>query len=81
MSVTVDPEIVTDQSAYRIIFTGMQSATDLHIRAVLNTIRNDRLRKTFFDFLQSEINLYDKFVKYGKAKGWLHIVPTYITVG
>jgi len=77
MSVTIDPEIMTDKSAYRTIFTGMQSATSLHTRAVIDTIRNDPLRTVFFDFLKEELNFYDKLVKYGKVKGWLHIVPTF----
>ncbi len=81
MSVTVDPEIITDKSAFRTIFTGMQAAINLHTRAVIETIRNDPLRKIFFDFLKNELNFYDKFVKYGKIKGWLHIIPTLKNMG
>jgi len=81
MASTIDPEIMTDKFAFRSIFTGMQSATNLHIRAVINTIRNDPLRSIFFDFLKKELNLYDKFLKYGKIKGWLHVVPTFRHIG
>ena len=77
MKSKVDPEIMEDKFVYRTIFTGLQFATELHIRAVIGTIRNDSLREIFFDYLKTELNTYDKFVKYGKLKGWLHVVPMY----
>lgn len=77
MPIIIDPEVMSDLFAYRTIFTGMQSAMRLHIRAVVETIRNDPLRKIFFEFLEIELNLYDKYVVYGKAKGWLHVVPIF----
>ena len=71
----IDPEIMEDKFAYRRIFKGLQEAIDLHIRAVVESIRNDSLRDLFFDFLQEELDLYDAFLKYGKVKGWSHISP------
>jgi len=71
----VDPEIFTDKFAYRHILKGMQEAVDLHIRAVIETTRNDSLGKLFMDLLKSEFDMYNKMLKYGKAKGWTHVVP------
>ncbi|MFW6410316.1 MAG: DUF3231 family protein [Halanaerobiales bacterium] len=75
--ITIDPEVIEDRFLYRRILDGIQGSVDLHIRAVLETTRNDSLREIFFDFLQEELGLYNSFLKYGKAKGWVHIVPRY----
>lgn len=73
----VDPESIEDKFIYRIIFKGIQDAIDLHIRSVLETIRNDSLRGTFLDLYKKEVSLFDKYLKYGKIKGWTHIMPLY----
>ena len=74
---TIDPETMEDRFVYRTIQKAMQDAVDLHIRAVVETIRNDSLRRLFLDYLKDELNLFDKFVKYGKVKGWIHVEPMY----
>ena len=51
----IDPEIIEDKFAYRRIFKGLQEAVDLHVRAVVETIRNDSVRNMFFNFLQEEL--------------------------
>ncbi len=73
----IDSETMEDKFAYRTIQKEMQDAIDLHIRAVVETIRNDNLRGLFFEYLKDELDLYDKFVKYGKLKGWLRVEPMY----
>lgn len=73
----IDADSMEDRFIYRIIQKAMQDAIDLHIRAVVETIRNDNLRGLFLDYLKDELDLYDKFVKYGKLKGWLRVEPMY----
>ena len=73
----VEPETAEDSYMYQVILSGMQSAIDLHVRAVLETIRNDWLRGVFFQLLEDELEMHEKILKYGKAKGWIIVVPIY----
>ncbi len=73
----IDPEIMEDKFVYRVILANIGSAINLHIRAVIETIRNDSLREVFFKFLKSELDVYNNLLKYGKLKGWNHVVPMY----
>jgi len=73
----IDPEAMEDQLIYRILLTGIQNSIDLHMRAVLETVRNDGLRKHFIDLFKAEMTSYDRFLKYGKAKGWTKVPPMY----
>lgn len=56
---------------YEVILSGMQSAIDLHVRAVIETIRNDSLRRIFYQLFQAELKMHERILKYGKAKGWI----------
>ena len=67
---TIDPEILENRFVFRSIFSNIQGAVDLHVRAVLETIRNDSLRGIFLDFLKKEMDAYDGMIKYGNTKGW-----------
>ncbi len=73
----VDPGVLEDKFLYRNILTGIQGSIGLHVRAAIETIRNDALRKMFMDYLKGELSTYKNYCKYGKAKGWLKVVPTY----
>ncbi len=73
----IDPEAMQDQFMYRTLLSGIQESVDLHMRAVLQTVRNDSLREVFIELLKAEMKMYDKFLKYGKAKGWTKIPPMY----
>jgi len=73
----VDPEIMEDQFMYRVLLTGIQGSVDLHMRSVLETVRNDGLRKIFIDLFKIEMNNYDRALKYGKAKGWIKTPPMF----
>ena len=77
MEVPVEPEVAEDSFMYQAILIGMQTAIDLHIRAVLETIRNDTLRAVFFKLFDDEVAMHEKILKYGKAKGWIITVPIY----
>ncbi len=67
-----DPEMIEDKFIYRTIFSAIQNAVDLHIRAVVETIRNDKIRELFLRLLQDELEIFDNYLKYGKLKGWIH---------
>ncbi|WP_291636854.1 DUF3231 family protein [Clostridium sp.] len=73
----IDPETITDNFMYRIILNLQLSSLDTHVRAIIETIRNDSLRKLWTGLLNEELEYYDKYLKYGKMKGWTRIVPIY----
>ncbi len=74
---SIDPEALEDRFMYGTILRGIQDALDLHIRALTESIRNDTLRKLFFEFLSVEMDNNEKMLKYGKAKGWIDSPPIY----
>jgi len=73
----IDPETIKDKFMYRVILSWELNALDNHVRAIIETIRNDSLRKLWSELLGSELSYYDKFLKYGKMKGWARAVPIY----
>ena len=77
VSSPIDPEIITDRFMYRTILSWELSSLDTHARAIIETIRNDSLRILWSDTLNEELDYYDKYLKYGKMKGWTRVVPIY----
>jgi len=73
----IDPETVTDKFMYKIILSWELASLDTHVRAIIETIRNDSLRKLWSGLLNTELEYYDKYLKYGKMKGWTRVVPIY----
>ena len=73
----IDPEMITDKFMYRIILSWQLSALDAHLRAIIETIRNEELRRLWTGLLDAELEYYDKYLKYGKMKGWTRVVPIY----
>lgn len=73
----IDPEIIEDKFIFRVIFKGIQEAINLHIRAIIESVVNDSLRKLFLNYFKEETNLFSNYLKYGKMKGWTHIPPIY----
>lgn len=73
----IDPETITDKFMYRIILSLELASLDGHVRAIIETIRNDSLRKLWSGVLNDELEYYDKYLKYGKMKGWTRVVPIY----
>jgi len=73
----IDPETIKDQFMYRNILSWELTALDNHVRAIIETIRNDSLRKRWNELLSSDLEYYDKYLKYGKMKGWNRVVPIY----
>lgn len=54
-----DPETLEDVFTYRTLLRGIQEALDLHLRAVVESVRNDALRQLFTKFILEEIDVYD----------------------
>lgn len=50
----------------------------MHIETQNQCTVNDRVRGIFRKILMEEIDYYNTFIKYGKAKGWLNPVPNYV---
>ena len=73
----IDPKTITDRFMYRTILSWELASLDTHVRAIIETIRNDSLRKLWSDLLNAELQYYDKYLKYGKMRGWTRTVPIY----
>ena len=73
----IDPETIKDKFMYRNILSWELTSLENHIRAIIETIRNDSLRKLWNGLLNTELDFYDKYLKYGKMKGWIRAVPMY----
>lgn len=70
-------EILEDDYMYRVLINAFQGAAILHGQAFKACALCDRLRNLFKQFFIDELDITDKFIKYGKMKGWLNLVPTY----
>ena len=73
----IDPETITDRFMYRNILSWELTSLDTHVRAIIETIRNESLRKLWTELLDTDLEYYDKYLKYGKMKGWTRVVPIY----
>ncbi len=74
-SAALDPESMQDFFMYAVILKGIQDAIDLHVRAVIESIRNDSVRNLLMDYFQKEMQIHERLLKYGKMKGWTKIPP------
>ena len=77
ISAPIDPETIEDKFMYNNILGWLLNAMDTHVRAIIETIRNDALRNLWSNLLSTELGYYDKYLKYGKMKGWTRVVPIY----
>ena len=77
IEIAIDPEALKDNFMFGTVFTGIVEAIDLHMRGVIETIKNDSLRSLFLTFLKEEVDMFDKFLRYGKAKGWTKVTPIF----
>jgi len=70
-------EALTDKFIATLIVTLLQENIDLQIRAIKSSVTNDNIRELFRKFLHSDLEVYDKAVKYVKIKGWIEEPPIY----
>ena len=73
----IDPETITDRFMYRIVLNMEFISLDAHVTAIIEIIKNEALRKLWNGILNAELEYYDKYLKYGKMKGWTRVVPIY----
>lgn len=76
-NINIDPEAINDKFISRTISNGIKDAISLHIRSIIETIRNDDLRSFFHKLYQEEVDIFNKLIKYQKLKGWSDITPKY----
>lgn len=77
-NIVLDVNAITDKIIYRHIYIGIQQTLDIHNHNIKHT-NSSTLREKFRVFLHEEIELYDKFIEYGKLKSYLHETPTFRT--
>ncbi|WP_066636066.1 DUF3231 family protein [Desulfolucanica intricata] len=78
--ITMKPEkteILHDDHMFRTLLAGLQGATIMHAQTLKECTFNNRIRKIFKVLLEEELNLLDKYFKFGKLKGWFHPTPQY----
>jgi len=73
----IDPETITDRFMYRNVLNLLLTSFDAHATAIIETIKNEALRKIWSEYITTELENYDKYLKYGKIKGWTRVVPIY----
>lgn len=74
---SVAVNFISDNYIYRVLYIGIVGATIIHATAVKQSLTNDRIRKFFLELLQSEIEIQDKFIVYGKIKGYINEPPQF----
>ncbi|HWI54149.1 MAG TPA: hypothetical protein VNT57_00515 [Desulfobacteria bacterium] len=70
-------EMLQDRYTFSQVFEGCQSWIDFLARASRSMVTSDPLRHIMVDFLNSDLALFDKVVKFGKLKGWLEPSPVF----
>lgn len=71
-----DVNAITDRGIYRQIFGGIKMAVHMYT-ANLTSSMSSIIREPFRQFLNAEIDLFDKFIEYGKVKSYLHEEPSF----
>lgn len=73
---TANFEPITDRYIYRRVLKGIQTFLPFHATAYIQSTLPE-VKERFKAFLLEEIDLQDKFVEYGKIKGFTFIPPRY----
>ena len=69
-------EDITDRYIYRRILRGIQAFLPTHMTAFIHST-SPKIRGLFISFLVEEMKIYDKFIEYGKVKGYEVSPPKY----
>lgn len=67
-------DIISDRYIFRRVLSGIQAFMPVHMMAYTQTT-SSVIREKFKRFLVEEIELFDKFLEYGKLKGWVQEPP------
>lgn len=73
----VDPEAIEDRFMFQQILLGVDGMLDKHYGAILEVLKNDKLREVIMQLLKHEIDIHHSMIRYGKLKGWLNLPPIY----
>ena len=73
----IPSQYFSDDFIYRTVAAGITGATLLHAAALKQCLTNSRVRGIFKDLLQSEVEIQDKIIAYGKLKGYITPSPVY----
>lgn len=76
INTTKTVEQISDRYAYRRVLRGIQAFLPTHTMALIHST-SPEIRELFMSFLIQEIKIYDKFLEYGKLKGYLILPPLY----
>jgi len=76
MKVASNMEIYSDRYIYRRILRGIQSYLPTHTAAFVHST-SPKIRELFMHALIEEMKHYDKFMEYGKLKGYVMRPPVY----
>lgn len=69
-------EEITDRYIFRRILRGVQAFLPTHTMAFVHST-SPKIRELFLSFIIKEMQLYDKFMEYGKLKGYAVMPPIY----
>ncbi|MCR3922573.1 MAG: DUF3231 family protein [Firmicutes bacterium] len=69
-------EQMTDRYIFRRILRGIQSVLPTHTMAFIHST-SPKIRELFMSFLIEEMKIYDRFMEYGKLKGYDYMPPVY----
>lgn len=73
---TVSLEMFSDRYSFRRILRGIQGFLPTHTQAFIHST-SPKIRDLFMSFMFEEMKLYDKFIEYGKIKGYEISPPIY----
>jgi hypothetical protein len=73
---TVNYEQLSDRLVYRRILRGIQAFLPVHTMA-FNHSTSPKIRDLFMSFMAEEMKIYDKYIEYGKIKGYIIKPPVY----
>lgn len=76
LQTTASLEVLSDRHIYRRILRGVQSFLPTHTMAFIHST-SPKIRDLFMTLLIEEMKLYDKFLEYGKIKGYELRPPMY----
>lgn len=73
---TANLEVISDRYIFRRILRGIQSFLPTHTMAFIHST-SPKIRELFMSFMIDEMKIYDKFIEYGKIKGYEIKPPRY----
>lgn len=76
IQITAKLEEISDRYIFRRILRGIQSFLPTHTMAFIHST-SPKIREQFKTFMIQEMDLYDKFIEYGKVKGYEINPPAY----